>query len=209
VAAGWAEDVRLIREQVRRCQEILQQMAVEVGNGVGEVAAEVAATDLVAGLGDGAWGAVPVVVRVDPGSAQRPVRVPLRALKQVLHNLVKNAVQASPPGKPVEVQLSERGGAVCIEVRDQGPGMSPEILARAGEPFFTTKAPGEGIGLGLFLARSVLAQSGGRLDLESAPGKGTVARIVLPGSDGTRAATHRRDDSALSEKGSHDRRKAL
>jgi len=123
VAAGWAEDVRLIREQVRRCQEILQQMAVEVGNGVGEVAAEVAATDLVAGLGDAAWGAVPVVVRVDPGSAQRPVRVPLRALKQVLHNLVKNAVQASPPGKPVEVQLSERGGAVCIEVRDQGPGM--------------------------------------------------------------------------------------
>jgi two-component system sensor histidine kinase RegB len=67
-----------------------------------------------------------------------------------------------------------------IEIFDQGLGMSPEVLAHAGEPFFTTKQPGEGMGLGLFLTRSLLEQLGGRLELAPHSPRGTVATLVLP-----------------------------
>jgi two-component system sensor histidine kinase RegB len=69
---------------------------------------------------------------------------------------------------------------VHIEVEDRGAGMSPDVLARAGEPFFTTKPPGSGFGLGLFLARALAEQWGGRLTLESHEGKGTIATLVVP-----------------------------
>jgi len=65
-------------------------------------------------------------------------------------------------------------------VLDRGSGIPPEILARIGEPFFTTKVPGEGMGLGLFLTRALAEQLGGGLDVESDPGKGTTARLRLP-----------------------------
>jgi two-component system sensor histidine kinase RegB len=65
-------------------------------------------------------------------------------------------------------------------VRDHGPGMSPEILARVGEPFFTTKPTGRGMGLGLFLARTVVERLGGALTLDSGGVRGTTARIAVP-----------------------------
>ena len=65
-------------------------------------------------------------------------------------------------------------------VEDDGPGMTPEVLARVGEPFFSTKGPGAGLGLGVFIARSLCEQMGGRLTLESSPGVGTTARARIP-----------------------------
>ena len=65
-------------------------------------------------------------------------------------------------------------------MRDQGRGISPQNLARVGEPFFTTKEPGSGMGLGVYLARSVLERMQGTLTLAPAPGRGTVATIELP-----------------------------
>jgi two-component system sensor histidine kinase RegB len=58
--------------------------------------------------------------------------------------------------------------------------MPAELLARVGEPFFTTKQPGQGMGLGVFLARALCERLGGSLDFDSKPGRGTVARVVLP-----------------------------
>ena len=58
--------------------------------------------------------------------------------------------------------------------------MTPSVLARAGEPFFTTKEPGQGMGLGLFLSRAVLERVGGQLELDSTPGHGTRARLHVP-----------------------------
>ncbi len=71
-------------------------------------------------------------------------------------------------------------GAPCIEVSDDGPGMSPQVMARAGEPYFTTRAGTGALGLGLFVARGIAEAHGGCLELESRPGEGTRARIVLP-----------------------------
>ena len=69
-----------------------------------------------------------------------------------------------------------------LEVIDRGAGMPPDVLARAGEPFFTTKAPGRGMGLGLFLARSLVESLGGSFELRSPPGTGTTVVAGLPDS---------------------------
>lgn len=67
-----------------------------------------------------------------------------------------------------------------IEVVDHGEGMPYEVLSRLGEPFFTTKEPGRGMGLGIFLARSVIERLGGTLALRSIPGRGTLVTVRLP-----------------------------
>ena len=107
-----------------------------------------------------------------------------RRLREALLNLVANAIEATPPGGEVAVEVRPVGDQVEIEVRDTGRGIAPETLRRLGTPFFTTRA--EGTGLGVALARSVIAQHGGALRYESEPGKGTTARATLP--SGARAA---------------------
>ncbi|MBI5069574.1 MAG: HAMP domain-containing histidine kinase [Deltaproteobacteria bacterium] len=93
-------------------------------------------------------------------------------------NLLRNAVEASPPGQPVEVAVAVRGGEAALEVRDRGPGLSAEAAARLFEPFFTTKE--RGTGLGLALAQQAALAHGGRLEVGPRPGGGAEARLVLP-----------------------------
>jgi two-component system sensor histidine kinase RegB len=80
----------------------------------------------------------------------------------------------------VTVRVTRDAAAVRFEVRDRGAGMGPEVLARVGEPFYTTKPTGQGMGLGVFLARAVAERLGGGLTLHSVPGQGTVATFSLP-----------------------------
>jgi two-component system sensor histidine kinase RegB len=116
---------------------------------------------------------------------------PPRALADALRGLLKNALQASAPGAPVILRLEAApGGQVRATVVDRGGGMPPEVLARVGEPFFTTKVPGEGMGLGLFLTRALAEQLGGTLHITSVPGKGSEARLELPAATaGERSTT--------------------
>lgn len=109
-----------------------------------------------------------------------------RRLKEALLNLVANAIEATPAGGEVAVDVRPTGASTEIVVRDTGRGMPPETLRRIGTPFFTTRD--EGTGLGVVLARSVIAQHGGSLRYESEPGKGTRVRVTLP-----RAPTGDRD----------------
>jgi signal transduction histidine kinase len=101
-------------------------------------------------------------------------------IAQVVVNLVHNAAQASPPGGEVAVVVDEEGGEARVAVRDRGPGMPPEVLAvvSRGEPFFTTKERGSG--LGLSISRRIVAEHEGRLELRSRPGEGTEAILRLP-----------------------------
>jgi two-component system sensor histidine kinase RegB len=113
--------------------------------------------------------------------ANVPVQWPAGAVARAVANLVRNAVQASPGDAPVHLEAARAPlDRVRIAVSDAGPGMSADELGRAGEPFFTTKPPGDGMGLGLFVSRSVVEQLGGSLTLASTPGAGTIASIVLP-----------------------------
>ncbi len=112
--------------------------------------------------------------------APGPVRVRLDAesLKQVALNLVLNALEALGAGGTVTVALTVPGPHAELHVADDGPGMPPDVLARAGEPFFTTRA--QGTGLGLFLARRLVEGAGGTLRIASHPGEGTRVEIHLP-----------------------------
>jgi two-component system sensor histidine kinase RegB len=80
----------------------------------------------------------------------------------------------------VRLELARELEEWRLTVEDSGEGMPVEVLSRVGEPFFTTKAPGEGMGLGLFLTRAVLEQLGGRMVLRSKPGEGTTVVLAWP-----------------------------
>jgi two-component system sensor histidine kinase RegB len=117
---------------------------------------------------------------VAPSAAATRLRLPPRAVAQALRSLVTNAQDASPPRQPVVVSAAIEDSVLAVEVRDRGPGMPPEVLERIGEPFFTTKPPGRGMGLGLFLTRAVVERLGGSLVIDSTPPDGTRARVVVP-----------------------------
>lgn len=121
------------------------------------------------------------------------VRVDATHLEMALLNVVVNARDASPNGGAITVttkQIHLNGDAasrhlqpgdyVLLCISDQGTGMAPHIVARATEPFFTTKSRGEGTGLGLAMAHGFVQQSGGRLEIESAVGRGTTIRMLFP-----------------------------
>jgi signal transduction histidine kinase/CheY-like chemotaxis protein len=110
-------------------------------------------------------------------------------LAQVFLNLLINAAQALPEGKSEqnEVRLVlKRGGEdqVVAEVRDTGSGIPPEVIGRIFDPFFTTKPVGVGTGLGLALCQAFVASMGGRIEVESQTGKGSVFRVMLPVASG-------------------------
>jgi len=102
-------------------------------------------------------------------------------IEQVVINLVLNALHAlADKKKRVIVATRQEEGRVFIEVRDEGAGMTRDVLDRVMEPFFTTKADLGGTGLGLSISYSIIKEHGGTLEFDSAPGIGTTARITLP-----------------------------
>jgi two-component system sensor histidine kinase RegB len=115
-------------------------------------------------------------VEIDPALAAPAVAGP--AMVQAMSSLLKNAFDASDATSPVSLRFTQRAGMVRIEVHDRGAGMSPEVRRRVGEPFYTTKEPGQGLGLGLFLTRTFAERSGGTLRFESA--NGTTAILEIP-----------------------------
>ena len=184
-----AADARIIRQQVECCREILTQMAADAGESTGEPLAVVSIGELI----DTALASTPEPERVKlhmaPHAAEHFVQIPIRAVVRAIRALIDNARRAAPTPSPVRIEVSRQAGGCRIAVTDVGSGMTTEQLARAGEPFFTTRAPGKGMGLGLFLTRTLLDRLGGQLALVSTPGAGTTASMLLPS---TPTATIRR-----------------
>jgi PAS domain S-box-containing protein len=101
-------------------------------------------------------------------------------VRQILDNLLDNALSAVAEGGRVCVSTGLEGERVCVEVSDDGPGIAPDTLARVFDPFFTTKDPGRGAGLGLAISLTYAEAMGGTLTAESKPGAGTRFRLWLP-----------------------------
>ncbi len=112
------------------------------------------------------------------GDVDIVINADARKLRQALLNLVLNAIQASPSGATVRVAVAAGLGGARISVRDEGVGMTPEVVERIRKPHFTTKEGGTG--LGVAVARGLVEQHGGGLEFESTPGKGTTALLALP-----------------------------
>jgi signal transduction histidine kinase len=101
-------------------------------------------------------------------------------VNQVFMNLLANACDAVAAGGNIWVTTRADGETVTVTVRDDGVGMPPEVVGRIFDPFFTTKDVGGGTGLGLAISHGIVSAHGGRIDVESAPGRGSTFRVVLP-----------------------------
>ena len=109
-------------------------------------------------------------------------------LNQVLVNVLANACDAIPANGNIWLASSVDDGFITLAIRDDGVGMPDEVRQRIFEPFFTTKDVGSGSGLGLAISYNVMANHGGRIEVESAPGEGSTVRLVLPVSTSQTAA---------------------
>ncbi len=115
---------------------------------------------------------------VDVPAALPDVRADRTLLSRALTNLIENALQAMPAGGTLRLAGAEAAAGVVLTVSDTGVGMGPDALARAFEPYFSTKTGGSG--LGLANARRNVELCGGTIAVESEPGRGTTVTIVLP-----------------------------
>jgi two-component system sensor histidine kinase RegB len=175
-------DARLIRQEVERCREILQQMAARAGEGAGEMPTVFDVHGVERDLSD-ALGSRATQIAFEREGDRSELVAPKALLVQVLANLVRNAFDAqAEAGKTETVRVVTRlqGERAAFEIFDSGPGIPADASSRVGEPFFTTKAPGRGLGLGVFLARAFAEKMGGELVLAARPGGGTVARLIVP-----------------------------
>lgn len=184
---GSAEDARLIREEVQRCKDILTQMASDAGESMGEAFTHIEARALLELALEEVAERERVQLAADVAGT---LHVPARAWARALRGLIRNALQAGDGPVTVEVRSSREH--VEVAVTDRGQGMTEHVLARVGEPFFTTKEPGRGMGLGVFLARALAERMGGSLEVASRVGEGTTVRVLLPQAAGDSAKLQQR-----------------
>ena len=140
-----------------------------------------------------------IAIAIEPGAAVWPALVDPTQLDDALLNLCLNARDAMPQGGQLTIRTANvrpadcaqrrptalgDGDYVMLAVTDTGTGIAPEHLARVFEPFFTTKEKGKGTGLGLAMTYGFAKQSGGHVEIESQPGRGTTVRLYLPRGSG-------------------------
>lgn len=166
-AAGPRADAALILSEVRRCKTILERLSVHAGEALGEAPTSTALIDVVKAALQDVPGADRVVVQEEPESR---ACIPARAVATALRGIMHNARQASD-----EVTVDIKAHPPQIVVADHGQGIPADVLERIGEPFFTTRAPGSGMGLGVFLARTLAERLGGSIAYSSELGRGTRA----------------------------------
>ncbi|MEL7238118.1 MAG: HAMP domain-containing sensor histidine kinase, partial [Planctomycetota bacterium] len=186
------EDAQLVRQQVDRCRGILEHLRGDVAGRSSDEASHCRLGDLLDAVRD----QVPPTRRDRfrvTGTAANDVALaaevlaPQRAMEQAIGFLVDNAFDASDASQTVVLAVDFVDGdapagqaRVQFVVRDEGVGMIEELVRRAQEPFYTTKDPGQGMGLGLFLVRLIADRNCGSFVLESEVGVGTKATFIVP-----------------------------
>jgi len=172
-------DAQLIRDQVANCKEILFQMAADAGKHLGEPLVEYTTVEIL----DRILQSIPAEdhdrILINNEVDTQSFLVPIRNLVRSIKGLINNGLDASGAGSPVKVRCYSDKKFLYFDILDQGTGMDQSIIAKAHEPFFTSKEPGKGMGLGLFLAQNVAESYDGELRISSEPGQGTTVTISL------------------------------
>ncbi len=183
------DDAKLIRSEVVRCQLILQRMSADGAEPMGESSQPIQIGELLGETLRQLPAALQSSVSIETADVAGMAILPVRATIQSLVALIQNALDASTGDKQVIVKAECIGHELIFSICDHGHGMTEATLRRIAEPFFTTKDPGKGMGLGTFLVRTFAERLGGRLSYESTPGNGTTATLILPMRSRTADAT--------------------
>jgi PAS domain S-box-containing protein len=180
--AGVAEDLHIAEEEIERAQAIIRNL-LEFSRTSGAELERIDVNDLLRRT-------VQLLHKYLQNNGVRVVTelgdIPAcaanaNAMRQLLLNLLTNAVQAMPQGGDLRLRTARTAAnRICLEVEDTGVGIAPENLHRIFDPFYTTKAPGQGTGLGLSVVHSVVNRHGGEISVDSTPGVGTTFRIEFP-----------------------------
>jgi len=176
---GLLEDAQLIKDQVRICKNILYQMAADAGEHLGEALEKYSVEHLVAQTLQEFSVEDQSRISIQNDAAELFILAPFRTLVRTIKGLLKNGIDASPPGSEVFLRSFYDQNYLYFQVSDKGTGMDQETITRATEPFFTTKEQGKGLGLGLFLAQNVAEQFGGSLSITSKKQNGSSVTISL------------------------------
>ena len=179
--AGEARMIDMIINQSRRASDIIEGYLEVARSGKAREESEIRLDMLIRGVVEGARNSYArnVEIRLHP-MPETTIRGREQRLLQVFENLLRNSAEAldsSSDGR-IEIELVHRDDRVRVTLRDNGPGMPPETLARASEPFFTTKELG--IGLGLYVARRVAEEHGGSVSFSAVEGGGLSVTVDLP-----------------------------
>ena len=176
-----AADLALIQTEVRRCRAVLDNLAVRAGQPAGEMPQSTTVAAIVQEVSGSLNTAERERFAPTLSDDALDVTWPREAVTRAITNLVRNGLQASSPSELVILDAAaDADGYVRLAVVDRGVGLTPEALSRLGEPFFSTRPEGKGLGLGIFVARATFEQLGGSLVFSSTPGQGTSAQIRLP-----------------------------
>ena len=176
----WGEDVLVLQNELDRCAAILQRMRASNSELQGELPRSFPLRELLEELkSEFASAEAPVVFEEDGGTDIRILSL-RHALMGSLQALIRNAVQACSNGGTVTCRTELRSDDLVFTVQDTGVGMSEEVRARVGEPFFTSKSPGQGMGLGFYLTKLFALQVGGAVRLSSVLGEGSKVVLSIP-----------------------------
>ena len=177
------EDAQLIRSQVDRCQRILQSMAADAGEAMGELPEGVRIRDLFEEALDELMRPDGVRITASEEALETYALLGPRAMSLAMQGIIRNAREAAMErGLAVDVALDAvlEKDRVILKIIDQSGGMSEEVARRAREPFFSTKPTGRGMGIGLFLAGSLCERLDGELTIDTTEGEGTTVSLTLP-----------------------------
>ncbi len=176
---SWSEDLETILDEVDRARGVIDRLGVAAGELAGEGSQLGSVGQLISSL-EKELGKRAESVSFVSSHEEQPIQLPLQATVQALLQLIRNGIDASPGKAAVEVSAKTHLDTLQVSIKDRGPGMDRLTQERFVEPFFTTKPPGGGMGLGAFLAHTFVTQLGGELLVNSIPGQGTTIKVILP-----------------------------